>query len=48
MVTISIEKETRERLKNAGRKEQTYNDIIMELLEEKKGLADSPKSAEQL
>jgi hypothetical protein len=32
MTTIIIEKQTRNRLKKAGRKEQTYDDIINELL----------------
>ncbi len=31
--TVRIDKETRELLKEAGSKEQTYNDIIRELLE---------------
>ena len=48
MATIVIEKETRNQLRKAGRKEQTYDDIIMELLvESKKSSADSAKLAEQ-
>lgn len=36
MVTITIEKNTRNKLRSAGRKEQTYDDIINELLENAK------------
>jgi predicted CopG family antitoxin len=49
MATIVIEKETRNKLREVGRKEQTYDDIIMELLEKsKKSSIDSAKSAEQM
>ncbi|HYF98872.1 MAG TPA: hypothetical protein VD815_02145 [Candidatus Saccharimonadales bacterium] len=48
MTTIIIEKEIRNKLKKAGRKEQTYDDIIKELLEKsKRSSVDSAKSAEQ-
>lgn len=36
MVTISIENQTRNQLRSRGRKEQTYDDIIKELLEKAK------------
>jgi len=48
MTTIVIEKETRNKLRKAGRKEQTYDDIIMELLEKsKKSLVDLAESTER-
>ena len=48
MATIVIEKETRNKLKSEGRKDQTYDDIIMELLKKsKKSSVDSAKSAKQ-
>jgi len=48
MATIVIEKETRNKLRKTGRKEQTYNDIIMELLEKsKKSSVDLAESTEQ-
>ncbi len=46
MSAIIIKKETRNRLRYVGRKEQTYDDIIRELLE-KKGSVNSGKSTEQ-
>lgn len=33
MSTIFIEKRTREKLRNIGRKEQTYDDVINELIQ---------------
>ncbi len=36
MTTILISKETRSKLRNLGRKEQTYDDIIKDLLKESK------------
>ena len=33
MSTIAIEKDTRERLRKLGRKDQTYDDIINELID---------------
>ncbi|MGD9533897.1 MAG: hypothetical protein AB7V56_09035 [Candidatus Nitrosocosmicus sp.] len=48
MTTIIIEKRTRDRLCSTGRKDQTYDDIINELLEKaKKNSIDSTKSIEQ-
>ncbi len=48
MATIVIENNTRSKLRSVGRKEQTYNDIINELLEKsKKRSVDSVKSTEQ-
>lgn len=48
MATIFIEKQTRNKLRSAGRKEQTYDDIISELLEKsKKSSVNSDKSTEQ-
>lgn len=48
MVTISIENQTRNQLRSRGRKEQTYDDIIKELLEKaKKCSVNSGKSTEQ-
>lgn len=48
MGTIVIENNTRRKLRSVGRKEQTYNDIINELLEgSKKCPADSDQSTEQ-
>ena len=48
MATIVIENNTRNKLRNVGRKEQTYNDIINELLEKsKKSSVNSDKSTEQ-
>jgi hypothetical protein len=48
MATIVVEKNTRTKLKSVGRKEQTYDDIINELLKRiEKRPADSHKSAEQ-
>jgi predicted CopG family antitoxin len=47
MATIVIENETRKKLKSEGRKDQTYDDIILELLEKsKKSSVDSAKSTE--
>ena len=36
MSTISIDRKTRERLRSIGHKQQTYDEIINELLEESK------------
>lgn len=48
MATILIEKETRSKLRSAGHKGQTYNDIINELLEiSKKRSVNSVKLTEQ-
>ena len=47
MATIVIEKETRNKLRKTGRKDQTYNDIIMELLDKsKKSSSDFAESTE--
>ncbi|TVP40448.1 DUF7557 family protein [Candidatus Nitrosocosmicus arcticus] len=46
MSTIVIRKETRNKLKYLGRKEQTYDDIISELLEKIEGSVNSGKSTE--
>jgi hypothetical protein len=46
MTTIVIDKETRTKLRNIGRKDQTYDDIISELIRKtKKGPANSGKLA---
>ena len=48
LTNIVIKKETRTKLRYIGRKEQTYDDIINELLQgSKKRPADSAKSTEQ-
>jgi predicted CopG family antitoxin len=36
MTTIPISKETRDALKKVGRKDETYNDVINDLLEMRK------------
>ncbi len=47
MATIIIEKQTRSKLRNVGLKNQTYDDIINDLLEEsKKRSINSTKSTE--
>ena len=48
MATIVIENNTRSKLRSVGRKEQTYNDIINELLEKsKKRSVNSDKLTER-
>jgi hypothetical protein len=48
MVTILIEKDTRTKLRSAGHKGQTYNDIIHDLLKRvEKRSADLLESVEQ-
>ena len=51
MSTIFIEKRTREKLRNIGRKEQTYDDIINELIQRneasKQSSAGSAKPTKQ-
>ena len=48
MSAIVIKKETRNRLRYVGRKEQTYDDIINELLEKREvSSVNSGKSTEQ-
>jgi hypothetical protein len=47
MSAIIIKKETRNRLRYVGRKEQTYDDIIRELLEKTESSVNSGKSTEQ-
>jgi hypothetical protein len=48
VVTIYIEKETRNCLRKTGRKEQTYDDIFKELLERrKKNRVNSDRLADQ-
>jgi predicted CopG family antitoxin len=41
MSTIFIEKRTREKLRSIGRKEQTYDDVINELIEAKEASKQS-------
>lgn len=49
MVTIFIDKETRSRLQNLGSKNQTYDDIINELIDiSKRRSVNSAKSIEQV
>ena len=44
MTTIVVDKETRTKLRNIGRKDQTYDDIISELIRKtKKGPSNSGK-----
>lgn len=47
MATIVIEKETRNKLRKTGRKEQTYDDIINELLEKRRSSVGLVESTEQ-
>lgn len=48
MTTIVISKETRYKLRNLGRKQQTYDEIISELIRKtKKSSVNSAKSTEQ-
>lgn len=48
MPTIFVEKQTRSKLRDMGNKNQTYDDIINELLDiSKKRSANSLKLAEQ-
>ena len=48
MVTIFVEKQTRSKLRSIGNKNQTYDDIINELLEiSKKRSVNSVKLTEQ-
>ncbi len=48
MTTINVDKETRNKLRVNGRKEQTYDDIINELIEiSKKRTIDLAESIEQ-
>jgi hypothetical protein len=45
LANISIENETRNQLRSLGRKQQTYNDIIKELLEKaEKSLVNSEQT----
>jgi hypothetical protein len=49
--TILLEKETRQKLRKAGYKGQTYDEIIKELLQSKKSLEislDNPVSRESI
>jgi hypothetical protein len=47
MGTIMIDNQTRDELRSIGRKEQTYDDIIRELLQKAKSSVNSGKSTEQ-
>jgi hypothetical protein len=48
MSTIVIDKNTRTKLRNIGKKEQTYDEIINDLIKKhKKSSVDSGKSIEQ-
>lgn len=48
--TILVEKETRERLRQLGRKSQTYNQLIVELIENTAGkyVSDDCKGSQEI
>ncbi|MGD9672081.1 MAG: hypothetical protein AB7U98_01225 [Candidatus Nitrosocosmicus sp.] len=47
MTTIIIQNRTRDLLRKVGRKQQTYDDIINELLEKSKTSIDADRSTEE-
>jgi uncharacterized protein YggL (DUF469 family) len=48
MSTIFIEKRTRDKLRNIGRKDQTYDDIINELIQVSELLTEGSSDTSQL